>query len=98
MTFKVFRKVGATTEYEVVAHDGPRNLTPATSANGKGHVNAFTGLSIPVQPGDVVGLYPTSAATDRLHVRRRRQLHVLGHESRRRRIGAFTSAAATGST
>lgn len=62
MTLKVFRQVGATSEYEVVGHDGPRNLTPAASSNVQGPVDAFTGLSIPVQPGDVVGLVPNSGS------------------------------------
>jgi predicted lipoprotein with Yx(FWY)xxD motif len=63
MTLKVFRKVGATTEYEVVGHDGPRTLTAASSANGHGALNTFGGLSIPVQPGDVIGLYPNAGTT-----------------------------------
>jgi predicted lipoprotein with Yx(FWY)xxD motif len=57
MTFKVFRKVADPTTYEVVGHDGPRVLTAAPSANQKGTINNFPGLSIPVQPGDVIGLY-----------------------------------------
>jgi predicted lipoprotein with Yx(FWY)xxD motif len=61
MTFKVFRKVGDPATYEVVGHDGPRTLTAGTATGGT--VNAFTGLSIPVQPGDLVGLYPDNAAT-----------------------------------
>jgi predicted lipoprotein with Yx(FWY)xxD motif len=61
MTFKVFRNIGGSTEYEVVAHDA-RTLTPPSSANGKGNVNTFTGLSIGVQPGDFIGLFPKSAA------------------------------------
>jgi predicted lipoprotein with Yx(FWY)xxD motif len=63
MTFKVFRKVGEPADYEVVGHDGPRTLTPASSANERGHVNSFTGLHIPVQAGDIIGLYPKNAAT-----------------------------------
>jgi predicted lipoprotein with Yx(FWY)xxD motif len=63
MTFKVFRQVGATTSYEAIGHDGPRSLTAAASANGHGKVNSFTGLSIPVQPGDIIGLFPKNADT-----------------------------------
>lgn len=63
MTLKVFRQVGATSEYEVVAHDGPHNLNPAASSNVMGPVNAFTGLSIPVQPGDLIGLFANSGTT-----------------------------------
>jgi predicted lipoprotein with Yx(FWY)xxD motif len=65
MTLKVFRPVGEASAgtYEVVGHDGPRALAAAASANGHGSLNAFTGLSIPVQPGDLVGLYPNAAAT-----------------------------------
>lgn len=63
MTLKVFRKVGEPATYEVVGQDGPRTLTPAPSASGKGTPNTFTGLSIPVQPGDVIGLYPNNAGT-----------------------------------
>jgi len=63
MTFKVFRRAGETTTYEAVGHDGPRTLTAAASASGHGKVNTFTGLSIPVQPGDVIGLFPANAAT-----------------------------------
>jgi hypothetical protein len=48
LTFKVFRLVSGTT-YSVVGHDRPRPITPST-------VNTFSGLSIPVQPGDVIGL------------------------------------------
>jgi predicted lipoprotein with Yx(FWY)xxD motif len=60
MTLKVFRQTGPST-YEVVAHDGPRALTPGTSTGGA--VNTFPGLTIPVQPGDVIGLYPNNADT-----------------------------------
>ncbi|MFI5028063.1 MAG: hypothetical protein ACHQCF_03670 [Solirubrobacterales bacterium] len=61
VTFKVFRQIEKSSSYEVVGHDGPRTLTPATSANEHGKVNTFTGLSIPVQPGDVIGLFPKNA-------------------------------------
>ena len=60
MTLKVFRQTGAST-YEAVAHDGPRALSPGTSSASA--TNTFAGLSLPVQPGDVIGLYPNSAST-----------------------------------
>jgi hypothetical protein len=49
LALKVFRKVADPTTYQVVGHDGPRSISPAT-------VNTFTGLSLPVKPGDVLGL------------------------------------------
>lgn len=61
VTLKVFRKTAEPSTYEVVGHDGPRSLTPGTSTMGT--VNTFSGLSIPVQPGDVIGLYPDNAST-----------------------------------
>lgn len=48
MTFKVFRPVTGLT-YMVVGHDGPRTLTG-------GALNTFP-ASIPVKPGDVIGLF-----------------------------------------
>lgn len=60
MTLKVFRQTAGST-YEVVGHDGPRALVQGTSSSGT--VNTFSGLSIPVQPGDVIGLYPNNADT-----------------------------------
>ena len=48
LTFKVFRRVTGST-YMVVGHDGPRSMTG-------GAVNTFP-ASIPVKPGDVIGLY-----------------------------------------
>lgn len=48
LTFKVFRPVTGLT-YTVVGHDGPRSLTG-------GAVNTFPS-SIPVKPGDVIGLF-----------------------------------------
>jgi Ca2+-binding RTX toxin-like protein len=45
---KLFRLVGGTT-YRVVGHDGPRTLS------GPGLVT-FSGISVPVQAGDVLGL------------------------------------------
>jgi len=51
LTFKVFRKVGEPARYQVVAHDGPRTLTPGGTS-----VNTFA-TSLLVRPGDVLGLY-----------------------------------------
>jgi Ca2+-binding RTX toxin-like protein len=48
VTMKLFRLVGGTT-YRVVGHDGPRTLS------GPGLVT-FSGISVPVQAGDVLGL------------------------------------------
>lgn len=48
VTMKVFRLIGGTT-YRVVGHDGPRTLS------GPGLVT-FSGISVPVQAGDVLGL------------------------------------------
>jgi hypothetical protein len=48
LTMKIFRKVAEPATYQVVAHDGPRALNPST-------VNTFSGLRIPVNPGDVLG-------------------------------------------
>src|SRR5262249_26941446 len=45
---KVFRKVGDPATYQVVGHDGPRTLA-------QGIVNTFTGVNVPVQPGDILG-------------------------------------------
>jgi hypothetical protein len=49
LTFKVFRKVSDPGTYQVVGHDGPQTLNP-------GVLNTFS-VSIPVQPGDVIGAY-----------------------------------------
>jgi hypothetical protein len=49
MTLKVFRHVAGLT-YMAVGHDVPRTLTP-------GVLNTFTGISIPVKAGDVLGLH-----------------------------------------
>jgi hypothetical protein len=46
---KMWRKVGEPRTYSVVGHDGPRQLAP-------GVINTFSGLRVPVQPGDVLGL------------------------------------------
>ena len=51
---KVFRKVGEPDTYEVVAHDGPRALTPGGTAG-----NTFT-TALPVRAGDVLGLHMTT--------------------------------------
>jgi hypothetical protein len=48
MTMKVFRQVTGTT-YRVIGHDGPRPMTPSV-------INTFSGFSIPVQAGDVLGV------------------------------------------
>ena len=52
LTMKVFRKVADPATYVVVGHDGPRNLTEST-------VNTFP-TSIPVKPGDFLGLNAAS--------------------------------------
>jgi hypothetical protein len=48
-TFKIFRKIADPSTYQVVAHDGPRQLNPGT-------VNSFP-LNLPVQAGDVIGFH-----------------------------------------
>jgi hypothetical protein len=53
LEFKVFRANGENS-VRVVAHDGPRKLTPNT-------VNSF-GLRIPVQAGDIIGLNNLNAS------------------------------------
>jgi hypothetical protein len=53
LEFKVYRPVGGST-YRVIAHDGPRPLS-------SGAVNTFSGLHIPVLPGDVIGLHTAGA-------------------------------------
>lgn len=54
LTMKVFRKVADPATYQVVGHDGPRPLIAST-------VNTFP-VTIPVQPGDVLGLNSAAAA------------------------------------
>ncbi len=57
LTMKIFRKVADPATYQVVGHDGPRNLTG-------GVLNTFP-TNIAVQPGDVLGLNirsPTATA------------------------------------
>jgi hypothetical protein len=53
--FKVYRPVSGLT-YRVVGHDGPRALT-------SGVVNTFSGLHLPVLPGDIIGLHTAGADT-----------------------------------
>lgn len=55
MTLKVFRKIAEPSTYRVIAHDGPRTLTP-------GVLNTFA-VSIPVQAGDAIGLNDANAQT-----------------------------------
>jgi len=55
LTFKVYRKVNEPNFYEVVAVDGPRPLNPAL-------LNPFTGVSIPVKAGDLIGGRPQGAS------------------------------------
>src|SRR5690349_11974391 len=54
LKLKVFRYLHGSI-YLVVAHDGPRSLTP-------GVINTFE-VSIPVQAGDVIGLNDQNAST-----------------------------------
>lgn len=51
LTMKFWRPLGGTT-YMAVGHDGPRSQTPST-------VNTFSGFSIPVKAGDVLGISPS---------------------------------------
>jgi hypothetical protein len=51
---KVFRKVAEPATYVAVGHEGPHDLAPGT-------LNGFP-ASIPVKPGDVLGLYITGSA------------------------------------
>jgi hypothetical protein len=48
LTLKIFRQLGGL-NYVVVGHDGPHSLSPST-------LNSFTGISVPVKAGDVLGL------------------------------------------
>lgn len=58
ITMKVWRVVsGSPTTYRVVGHDGPHSPTG-------GVVNTYSGFSIPVQPGDVLGLNAGSTGTN----------------------------------
>src|SRR5262249_31605975 len=47
LTMKIYRPLGGMM-YEVVSHDGPRTRTASM-------LNTFTGLSVPVKAGDVLG-------------------------------------------
>jgi Ca2+-binding RTX toxin-like protein len=47
LKFKLFRRLGGVEEYQVVAHDGPRDLTGGT-------LNTFN-VSIAAQAGDLIG-------------------------------------------
>jgi hypothetical protein len=51
---KVWRKIADPDTYEVIAHDGPRDLTPGGAAG-----NTFS-TSLPVMAGDVLGLHMTT--------------------------------------
>jgi hypothetical protein len=51
---KIFRKIAEPDTYEVVAHDGPRTLTPGGTAG-----NTFA-TALPVRAGDVLGLHMTT--------------------------------------
>jgi hypothetical protein len=53
LTLKVFRKVADPARYQIVGHDGPRPLAG-------GLLNTFP-ASVPVKPGDVVGVSGTSS-------------------------------------
>ena len=57
---KVFRKIAEPASYEVVAHDGPRALTPGGTAG-----NTFP-TALPVQAGDVLGLHMTTIGQCRI--------------------------------
>jgi len=58
LAMKVYRQLGPTT-YMAVGHDGARPLTG-------GALNTFTGISVPVKPGDVLGnSVPPSAGAPR---------------------------------
>jgi hypothetical protein len=56
LTLKVFRKVAEPATYMAIAHDGPRALAAGT-------LNEFP-TSIPVKPGDVLGLNSQTSGTD----------------------------------
>ncbi len=57
MTMKVFRKASDPATYTAVGHDGPRPLVEST-------INTFP-ASVPVQPGDVLGVNNLSPAPNR---------------------------------
>jgi len=54
LAMQIFRPLGGST-YMAVAHDGPRPLNPSA-------LNTFTGLSVPVKAGDVLGNSTPSSA------------------------------------
>jgi hypothetical protein len=54
LAMKIYRPLGGNT-YMAVAHDGPRALTPSV-------LNTFTGLSVQVKAGDVLGNSTPSSA------------------------------------
>ena len=59
---KVFRKIAEPDTYQVVAHDGPRDLTPGGTAG-----NTFA-TRLPVMAGDVLGLHMTTIGQCRIDV------------------------------
>jgi hypothetical protein len=73
LTMKVFRKAAEPATYQVVGHDGPRPLAPAT-------VNTFES-NVPVQPGDLLGLNSSRPAMTACG------FAVLGENGRMVRIG-----------
>ena len=56
LAMKIYRPLGGNT-YMAVAHNGPRALSPSM-------LNTFTGLSVQVKAGDVLGNSTPSAAGD----------------------------------
>jgi hypothetical protein len=54
MTFKVYRKIADPAKYQVVAHDGPRQLAAGNA------LRTFP-VNIPVNPGDVIGFHTNDA-------------------------------------
>jgi hypothetical protein len=55
LTMKIYRKVGEPNTYQVVGHDGPRGLSAG------GGLHTFP-VSIPVRPGDLLGVSTPPAA------------------------------------
>jgi hypothetical protein len=58
LTMKMFRKIGDPDLYQVVGHDGPRNVVPGDTTG-----NTF-GVSIAVKPGDVLGFHTPSGSQE----------------------------------